>query len=103
MNSSDRPYFVKRRKPLSANIGLASVGLDTYWAQCPGLLDDMKRKEDAFAEKLQGGASRPGEPTVSTVQPFNLSTIIYISAPNLSLAKTHTTFRLQHSCRMVFG
>lgn len=73
MQSSALPH-VNRRKPLAANIGLVSVGLDTYWAQCPGLLDDMRRKEDAFAEKLQGGASRPGEPTVSTVQPFNLST-----------------------------
>ena len=73
MQSSALPH-VNRRKPLAANIGLVSVGLDTYWAQCPGLLDDMRRKEDAFAAKLQGGASRPGEPTVSTVQPFNLST-----------------------------
>lgn len=62
MNSSDRPYFVKRRKPLSANIGLASVGLDTYWAQCPGLLDDMKRKEDAFAAKLASGAGAGSVP-----------------------------------------
>ena len=46
------PLCVERRKPLSANIGVVSVGLDTYWAQCPGLLDDMKKKEDAFVAKL---------------------------------------------------
>ena len=39
---------IDRRRPLAANIGVVSVGLDTYWAQCPGLLDDMRRKEDAF-------------------------------------------------------
>ena len=48
------PLCVERRKPLSANIGVVSVGLDTYWAQCPGLLDDMKKKEDAFVAKLEG-------------------------------------------------
>ena len=46
------PLHVTRRKPLAANVGVVSVGLDTYWAQCPGLLDDMKRKEDAFVAKL---------------------------------------------------
>ena len=45
---------VERRKPLTANVGIVSVGLDTYWAQCPGLLDDMRKKEDAFVRKLDG-------------------------------------------------
>ena len=53
MNNSLPPH-VNRRKPLAANVGVVSVGLDTYWAQCPGLLDDMKRKEDAFVRKLDG-------------------------------------------------
>ena len=35
---------VERRKPLTANIGVVSVGLDTYWKQCPGLYEDMLRK-----------------------------------------------------------
>ena len=26
---------VARRKPLTANVGVVSVGLDTYWKQCP--------------------------------------------------------------------
>ena len=43
---------IPRRKPLTANVGVVSVGLDTYWDQCPGLLDDMKRKEDVFVGKL---------------------------------------------------
>ena len=53
MNDSLPPH-VQRRKPLAANVGVVSVGLDTYWAQCPGLLDDMKRKEDVFVRKLDG-------------------------------------------------
>lgn len=53
MNHSEIPR-IPRRKPLAANIGIVSVGLDTYWAQCPGLLEDMQRKEDAFVRKLDG-------------------------------------------------
>ena len=43
---------IPRRKPLTANVGVVSVGLDTYWKQCPGLLDDMVKKEDVFVGKL---------------------------------------------------
>ena len=35
---------IERRKPLTANVGILSVGLDTYWEQFPGLLDEMTRK-----------------------------------------------------------
>ena len=48
------PPLVHRRKPLAANVGVVSVGLDTYWTQCPGLLEDMRRKEDVFVRKLEG-------------------------------------------------
>jgi len=43
---------VARRKPLTANVGIVSVGLDTYWKQCPGLLEDMMKKESRFADKI---------------------------------------------------
>ena len=43
---------VERRKSLTANVGVVSVGLDTYWKQCPGLLEDMVKKEDVFIKKL---------------------------------------------------
>ena len=52
-SASDGSLRISRRKPLTANVGLVSVGLDTYWKQCPGLLDDMKRKEDVFARKVE--------------------------------------------------
>ena len=43
---------VERRKPLTANVGVVSVGLDTYWRQCPGLLEDMIKKEAVFADQI---------------------------------------------------
>ena len=43
---------VERRKPLTANIGVVSVGLDTYWKQCPGLYEDMVKKSAVFEKRL---------------------------------------------------
>ena len=43
---------VERRKPLTANVGVVSVGLDTYWKQCPGLYDDMLKKTAVFERSL---------------------------------------------------
>ena len=54
--SNDSPR-VERRKPLTANIGVVSVGLDTYWKQCPGLYEDMVKKEDVFVRMLGGTTS----------------------------------------------
>ena len=46
---ADAPLLkVERRKPLTANVGVVSVGLDTYWKQCPGLYDDMLKKAEVF-------------------------------------------------------
>ena len=45
---------IARRKPLTANVAVISVGLDTYWKQFPGLLDEMNRKKDSFLKKLDG-------------------------------------------------
>ncbi len=44
---------VSRRKPLHAVVGVLSIGLDTYWEQFPGLLEELKRKSDRLAEKLR--------------------------------------------------
>ena len=43
---------VERRKPLTANVGVVSVGLDTYWKQCPGLYDDMRKKAAVFEKRI---------------------------------------------------
>ncbi len=43
---------VPRRKPLTGNVVIISVGLDTYWKQFPGLLEELERKEKILEEKL---------------------------------------------------
>ena len=43
---------IERRKPLTANVGILSVGLDTYWEQFPGLLDEMTRKTAVLIGKV---------------------------------------------------
>ena len=44
---------VQRRKPLTANVAVFSVGLDTYWKQFDGLLDEMYRKTQVLLKKLE--------------------------------------------------
>ena len=39
-----RTMKISRRKPLTARAGLMGVGLDTYWEQFPGLLDELMKK-----------------------------------------------------------
>jgi L-arabinose isomerase len=43
---------IPRRKPLFARVGIFGVGHRTYWAQFPGLLDEMHAKLRALEEKL---------------------------------------------------
>ena len=69
--SIDASPRVERRKPLTANIGVVSVGLDTYWKQCPGLYDDMVKKEDAFVRMLEGRLS-PAEAARSASAPYHV-------------------------------
>jgi L-arabinose isomerase len=45
---------IPRRKPLVANVGIFGVGHHTYWPQFDGLLNEMHRKLDVFARKVQG-------------------------------------------------
>ena len=44
---------VERIKPLTANVGVVSVGLDTYWKQCPGLYEDMMKKASVFEKRIE--------------------------------------------------
>lgn len=43
---------IERRKPLHAKVAVMSVGLDTYWRQFPGLLEEMQRKSRCLVQKL---------------------------------------------------
>jgi L-arabinose isomerase len=43
---------VQRRQPLAAKVAVFGVGLDTYWAQFPGLLDELTAKLGVFLDKL---------------------------------------------------
>ncbi len=44
---------VPRRKPLRANVGVFGVGHHVYWAQFPGLLDELRTKLDVFVERVR--------------------------------------------------
>ncbi|HUT95839.1 MAG TPA: L-fucose/L-arabinose isomerase family protein [Thermoguttaceae bacterium] len=44
---------VPRRKPRTARVGVFGVGHYNYWPQFDGLLDEMRRKLDVFARKVQ--------------------------------------------------
>jgi len=50
--AADASPRVERRKPLAANVGVVSVGLDTYWKQCPGLYEDMLKKAAVFEKRV---------------------------------------------------
>ncbi len=43
---------IDRRKPLTAHVGLLAIGLDTYWEQFPGLLEEMRNKTAVLRQKL---------------------------------------------------
>ena len=53
MPSSTDQHHVERRQPLTARVGVVAVGHHTYWAQFPGLLDEMHRKVGVLAGRLQ--------------------------------------------------
>lgn len=44
---------ITRRRPLTARIGTYAVGLDVYWPQFPGLLDDLLGWHQEFISQVQ--------------------------------------------------
>ena len=44
---------IKRRKELTANVGILAVGHHAYWAQFDGLLDKLNNKLDIFKRKVK--------------------------------------------------
>jgi L-arabinose isomerase len=49
---------IKRRKPLTGNVGILGVGHYTYWEQFEGLLDEMHKKLDTFTGKVEKNGVR---------------------------------------------
>ena len=45
--------IIPRRKPLTARAALFGVGLDTYWKQFDGLLEELMRKKEILKAKLE--------------------------------------------------
>ncbi|MEW6355850.1 MAG: L-fucose/L-arabinose isomerase family protein [Planctomycetota bacterium] len=45
--------LVERRKPRAANVGVFAVGLDVYWGQFPGLLDELMQYLRILEEKVR--------------------------------------------------
>lgn len=45
--------IIPRRKPLTANVGIYSVGHHVYWTQFEGLLDEIKNKIVVFGSMLK--------------------------------------------------
>lgn len=45
---------ITRRKPLTCRIGTFAVGLDVYWPQFPGLLDELMGWHREFIAQVQG-------------------------------------------------
>lgn len=43
---------MKEKRKGKARIGVFSVGYDVYWAQFPGLLEELLAKEEMFIRKF---------------------------------------------------
>ena len=76
---------VERRKPLTANVGVVSVGLDTYWKQCPGLLEDMMKKEDVFIGKLNAHSVKVSRSVSDITPPRSSSSVVHSESKRSSL------------------
>lgn len=78
---------IPRKKPLTANVGVMGVGLDTYWSQFEGLYDEMLHKLKIFEKKV----------AVSSVKTFNFGIIdcaekAYAALPQLKAADLDLLF-----------
>ncbi|MFZ4726091.1 MAG: arabinose isomerase [Paludibacter sp.] len=52
MKKIEKVDYNLRGENLRPRIGVIGVGHHTYWAQFPGLLDEMYKKQDVFIEKI---------------------------------------------------
>lgn len=91
---------ILRRKPLSANVGIFGVGLDTYWGQFPGLLDALLGYMDVFEQQVRAN----GVTTVNFGMVDNAHAA-YALLPNLKAANLDLVFcdMLTYATSSTFG
>ncbi|MBN1673698.1 MAG: arabinose isomerase [Kiritimatiellae bacterium] len=91
---------VPRRKPLRAHVGVISMGHHTYWAQFPGLLDEMRRKTAVLVGKLEGNGV-----TVSDFGLLDRAEAAYAAIPNLKAADLDLLFvdKVTYATSATFG
>jgi L-arabinose isomerase len=84
MEYSQNPV-IKRRKPLTANVGIYSVGHHTYWSQFEGLLDEIKEKVSVFKAILNKNNVKVVDFGISDCAETAYSTVPKINAADLDL------------------
>lgn len=78
---------VERRKPLTARVGLLSVGHHVYWDQFPGLLDDLMGKSDVLKQRLVGNGVE-----VVDFGMIDQATVAYAALPKIKAADLDVLF-----------
>jgi L-arabinose isomerase len=84
-NPSHAQMEVERIKPLTANVGIIGVGHKTYWAQFEGLLDEMKKKQQVFAEMVRNTAVQVFDFGISDCAETAYDLVPQIKSANLDL------------------
>ena len=78
---------IPRRKPLRANVAMFSIGLDTYWQQFPGLLDELLGKSARLVQKLEAN-----QVTVSDFGMVDCAQRAYEALPKIKAADPDVLF-----------
>jgi L-arabinose isomerase len=91
---------VPRRKPLTARVGVVSMGHHTYWGQFEGLLDEMKRKTSVLVKKLEGN-----KVTVTDFGMVDCATAAYAVIPRIKAANLDLLFvdKVTYATSSTFG
>ena len=110
LSAADSPR-IERRKPLTANVGVVSVGLDTYWKQCPGLYEDMLKKAAVFEKRVEShqakvtsfGISDNPEKAASLVPAMKAADldILFVDMVTYATSSTFAPFVRELKCPIV--
>lgn len=78
---------IQRLKPLTANVGLLSIGHHVYWGQFSGLLDEMHRKQKHLCDLLEAQDVR-----VSDFGMLDTAQLAYDAVPKIKAANIDLLF-----------